>query len=46
MQWDNDIPYFAITSSIDTSEDCGYCGDIGDVCPVCGSTHISHLRRN
>jgi ribonucleoside-triphosphate reductase len=40
-----DIPYFAINSSNDLCESCGYQGAITDRCPKCGSENVSRLKR-
>lgn len=40
-----DIPYFAVNSSNDICEQCGYQGSIVDVCPKCGSSQVSRLKR-
>lgn len=42
---DHDIPYFAVNTTNDICEDCGFQGEIPGNCPKCGSSNIQRLRR-
>ena len=42
---DKDIPYFAVNTTNDICEDCGFQGELPGDCPKCGSSNIQRLRR-